>query len=221
MHVLAGGAVISRRDTEQILSEIDRVCNERDDLANEVTAMAASIADLEMALAAKEGERVEQFRLRRDAEADRDAARAVRDTMRMERDDAKGRACAGKPAGLALAPSEDDIIAVMKAAVDADGMPLHVSFKGWVPDNGLRFLARAIRSALFPPSHTDRLDDLLRRAKEIIDGMTPDQRAAMHEAQRASFLRGMRPCEHGIRDWETCPHCRAVAHRAREAQGGE
>lgn len=118
---------------------------------------------------------------------------------------------AGEDASPSRSPSEDDIVAVLKSAVDADGMPLHVSFRGWVPDNGLRFLARAIRSALFPPSQADRLDDLLRRAREMVDAMTPEQRAAMHEAQLASFLRSMEPCEHGIRDWETCPDCRGKA----------
>jgi hypothetical protein len=37
--------------------------------------------------------------------------------------------------------------------------------------------------------------------------MPPEQKQAMFEAQRESFIRAMAPCEHGNLDWETCPHC--------------
>jgi len=44
--------------------------------------------------------------------------------------------------------SEDELVAVLGACVDPEGVPLRISFKGWVRENGLRFLARAVRSAL-------------------------------------------------------------------------
>lgn len=31
------------------------------------------------------------------------------------------------------------------------------------------------------------------------------------EAQRQSWARSMEPCEHGVRDWETCAGCRQRA----------
>lgn len=43
--------------------------------------------------------------------------------------------------------------------------------------------------------------------------MAPAERAAMHEAQRQSYLRSLAPCEHGIRDWEDCEHCRNRADK--------
>lgn len=52
------------------------------------------------------------------------------------------------------------------------------------------------------------LEELLRRAKAHYDAMTPEEKEAMLAEQRESFLRGMAPCEHGERDWETCPECR-------------
>ena len=53
-----------------------------------------------------------------------------------------------------------------------------------------------------------RLLALLEESRRQVDAMTPEERAAMHEAQRASFVRSMASCEHGVRDWETCPDCR-------------
>lgn len=47
-------------------------------------------------------------------------------------------------------PAEDALVATFKACVDADGVPLQVSFKGWTRENGLRFLARAALSTLSP-----------------------------------------------------------------------
>jgi len=52
------------------------------------------------------------------------------------------------------------------------------------------------------------IDELLRVAKARFEAMTPEEKAAMIEAQRQSWLRGMAPCEHGVADWEDCPDCR-------------
>ena len=50
--------------------------------------------------------------------------------------------------------------------------------------------------------------ELLKRAKAAQEAMSPEEWAAMVEAQRQSWLRGMAPCEHGVADWEDCPDCR-------------
>lgn len=54
------------------------------------------------------------------------------------------------------------------------------------------------------------LDELLVAGE--IHQMTPAER----EAQRESFARAMAPCEHGHRDWETCPACRALSRNKKE-----
>lgn len=54
------------------------------------------------------------------------------------------------------------------------------------------------------------LEALLERAREWERNATPEQKAAMREAQRESFIRAMAPCEHGDPDWETCPECLAI-----------
>lgn len=57
----------------------------------------------------------------------------------------------------------------------------------------------------------DSIDALLSQAKARVAAMSPEARAAMHQAQRESFVRAMTtPCEHGELDWETCPQCRAA-----------
>lgn len=56
------------------------------------------------------------------------------------------------------------------------------------------------------------LNELIKRANEQLQRMSPEDQAKHWEAQRQSFVRGMTtPCEHGILDFETCPHCRAAA----------
>jgi len=52
------------------------------------------------------------------------------------------------------------------------------------------------------------LDALLKRARAAYNAMTPEQKREQAEVQRRSWVRGMAPCKHGIRDWETCPLCR-------------
>ena len=54
-------------------------------------------------------------------------------------------------------------------------------------------------------------DELLRKAKERYDAMSPEQQEAMWQAQRQSWVRAFTtPCEHGSLDWETCPGCRSA-----------
>ncbi len=62
-----------------------------------------------------------------------------------------------------------------------------------------------------PPSkNKEKIAELLKRAKDRVAKMTPRERQAMMEAQRASFVRGMMAkCEHGVLDFEQCPECRA------------
>ena len=52
------------------------------------------------------------------------------------------------------------------------------------------------------------LDKLVAEAQARYLAMTPEQQAAMWEAQRQSWLRSCEPCEHGMRDWEQCEKCR-------------
>lgn len=49
---------------------------------------------------------------------------------------------------------------------------------------------------------------LIREAGARYDALTPEQKAAHDAAQRESFIRAMGPCEHGVRDFETCQQCR-------------
>lgn len=54
------------------------------------------------------------------------------------------------------------------------------------------------------------LTALLEKAKEWEENASPEEKKAMREAQRESFIRGMTtPCEHGILDFEQCGDCRA------------
>lgn len=57
--------------------------------------------------------------------------------------------------------------------------------------------------------------ELLRKSVAAYEAMSPADKASHDEAQRQSWIRGMAPCEHGARDWETCPECRTAA-RERE-----
>lgn len=59
-----------------------------------------------------------------------------------------------------------------------------------------------------PDSVTGGLRERLIEAHARTLAMTPEQKQAMFDAQRESFIRGMGPCEHGDYDWETCPQCR-------------
>lgn len=45
-------------------------------------------------------------------------------------------------------------------------------------------------------------------AMERYHAMTPEQQAAMWQAQRESWVRAFQPCEHGVYDFEECPQCR-------------
>lgn len=51
--------------------------------------------------------------------------------------------------------------------------------------------------------------ELLAKAKERVARMTPEEREAMFDEQRKSWVRGMTArCEHGWLDFEQCPDCR-------------
>jgi hypothetical protein len=51
------------------------------------------------------------------------------------------------------------------------------------------------------------LEELLKRTVEHYKSLTQAQKDEMWRLQKESWIRGMAPCEHGIRDWETCPDC--------------
>ena len=56
---------------------------------------------------------------------------------------------------------------------------------------------------------SDELSVLIAKAREWEKNATPEEKEAMHEAQRKSWVRGMTtPCEHGVLDFETCGECR-------------
>lgn len=58
---------------------------------------------------------------------------------------------------------------------------------------------------------------LFREAVRRYEAMTPEQRKAHDEAQRASFVRGMTtPCEHGVLDFEQCAECRTRPHGGKD-----
>lgn len=53
------------------------------------------------------------------------------------------------------------------------------------------------------------LEDLIRLSKESVSKMTSEEREAMLQEQKKSFVRGMMAkCEHGVLDFEQCPKCR-------------
>lgn len=59
------------------------------------------------------------------------------------------------------------------------------------------------------PRQGAKIQDLLERAKDRVSRMSPEEKEAMLQAQRASFVRGMTAkCEHGVLDFEQCPKCR-------------
>jgi len=54
-----------------------------------------------------------------------------------------------------------------------------------------------------------KLDQLLRKWREILNNMSDAEQKELRDAQRKSFVRAMTtPCEHGVLDFETCPDCR-------------
>ena len=52
------------------------------------------------------------------------------------------------------------------------------------------------------------LAEALRRATSLAAALTPEQYEEMLWAQRESFVRAMGPCEHGVKNWETCAECK-------------
>lgn len=61
------------------------------------------------------------------------------------------------------------------------------------------------------------LNEKLKKSVEAFGNMSPAEREAMLAEQAKSWVRSCAPCEHGIRDWETCPDCRRRA--LEEGQG--
>ena len=63
------------------------------------------------------------------------------------------------------------------------------------------------------------LSELIERAKQAYAAMTPEEKKAHDDAQRASWVRGMTArCEHGVVDFEQCPNCRTEARSRNSAQ---
>ena len=61
-----------------------------------------------------------------------------------------------------------------------------------------------------PVGFSPELAALIEKARDWEANATPEEKEAMHEAQRKSWIRGMTtPCEHGVLDFESCPECRA------------
>jgi hypothetical protein len=63
------------------------------------------------------------------------------------------------------------------------------------------------------------LEAALNRAREWERNASPEERAAMIRAQRASWARAFAPCEHGDPDWETCPKCIDAALNQKGVEG--
>jgi hypothetical protein len=62
------------------------------------------------------------------------------------------------------------------------------------------------------------IEKLLKKAKDRVSKMSPEEYAAMMEAQKALFVRGMMvKCEHGVLDFEQCPECRSKYSANKEA----
>lgn len=63
-----------------------------------------------------------------------------------------------------------------------------------------------------PAEQTTGLNDLIEKSKAKLAAMSEEERQAMWQAQRESFVRAMTtPCEHGALDFEQCPQCRSPA----------
>lgn len=67
-------------------------------------------------------------------------------------------------------------------------------------------------------ANRETLAKLLAETRARYESMTPEEREAMHDAQRQSWMRAMQPCEHGVPDWEECEDCRR--NHARSDPGG-
>jgi hypothetical protein len=72
-----------------------------------------------------------------------------------------------------------------------------------------------------PANLREPLRSALIAAHQRTLAMSPEDKQAMFEAQRQSFIRALAPCEHGDPDWETCPECLAAlrAQANREGEG--
>jgi hypothetical protein len=75
----------------------------------------------------------------------------------------------GQAVAVKALPSEDELVATFKAAVDTDGEPLQMSFKGWDKAKGYRFLARAVLSSIAHPAPSRQAVVEAQSIAEIID----------------------------------------------------
>lgn len=66
-----------------------------------------------------------------------------------------------------------------------------------------------------PESLQGELRELMVEAHRRTLAMSPNEKQAMYDAQRESFIRAMGPCEHGDYDWETCSQCLQKYHGTR------
>ncbi len=55
------------------------------------------------------------------------------------------------------------------------------------------------------------LDKLIEESKARVAAMSPAERAEMHRLQAESYARSLKPCKHGMVDWEDCMACRHEA----------
>lgn len=55
------------------------------------------------------------------------------------------------------------------------------------------------------------LEELLKKSREAVAKMSPEEYADVMEEQKKFFIRAMTtPCEHGVLDFKTCPKCRGL-----------
>lgn len=73
----------------------------------------------------------------------------------------------------------------------------------------------ACARAYDPEAERAHLEQLIEEARMSWRTMSSEDKEAMFQKQRESWVRGMAPCEHGVLDWETCPDCRDCAVRGR------
>jgi len=58
---------------------------------------------------------------------------------------------------------------------------------------------------------SQELEEALAKALRWEANATPQEKQAMREKQRQSWVKAFEPCEHGVADFETCSSCRLSA----------
>lgn len=100
--------------------------------------------------------------------------------------------------------------ATLNALMQDTGGMFRVSAPKWPSETETIRLYLAPAPA--PAQETTGLIDLIEKSKAKLAAMSDEERQAMWQAQRESFVRAMTtPCEHGVLDFEQCPQCRAPA----------